>query len=146
MKYESGRTGRVFIAKFEDGENPLKELSELAKKEEIKAAVFWLIGGLKGGRFVVGPEDETLPPKPIWREIVGNNEIVATGTIFWYGDEPRIHMHGVYGREDSVKMGCLREDSKVFLVLEAIVLEIVNVGAKRELDEKSGMVLLKIDG
>lgn len=146
MKYEVGRTGRVFVAKFEDGENPLKEITEFAKKEEVRSAIFWLIGGLKGGRFVVGPEDDGLPPKPLWREISGNNEIVATGTIFWYGDEPKVHMHGVYGREDIVKMGCLREESKVFLVLEAIIMELIDIKAKRELDEKSKMVLLKIDG
>lgn len=144
MKYQVGKAGRVFVVKFEDGENPLEELIDLAKKEIIYSGIFWLLGGLKGGKFVVGPKSSELPPIPIWREIIGNNEILGIGTIFPYNDEPRIHLHGVYGREDSVKMGCLRDDPQVFLVLEAIVMELLEVEVKRELDEKSNMVLLKV--
>ncbi|GAQ93933.1 predicted DNA-binding protein with PD1-like DNA-binding motif [Thermodesulfovibrio aggregans] len=144
MRYQKGNTGRVFIAKFEDGENPLSELIEMAKKEKIFSAVFWLIGGLKNGRFVVGPESDALPPVPIWREIKGNHEIVGIGTIFWYKDEPKIHLHGVYGREDSVKMGCLRENPEVFLIVEAVIMEIIDVNVARDFDEKSKMILLNI--
>lgn len=144
MKYQTGRSGRVFVVKFDDGENPLEELTELAKKEKINAAVFWIIGGLKKGRFVAGPKNNELPPIPLWREIVGNNEILGIGTIFWFKDEPKVHLHGVFGRQDIVKMGCLREDPQVFLILEAIVMEILDVTVTRQLDEKSNMVLLKI--
>jgi len=34
MKYQSGNAGRIFITRFEDGEDPLKELTEFARKEE----------------------------------------------------------------------------------------------------------------
>lgn len=144
MKYQSGRNGRVFVVKFDDGENPLEELTELAKREKIHAGVFWLIGGLKEGRFVVGPEKDELPPVPMWREIVGNNEILGIGTIFLFKNEPKVHLHGVYGREDVVKMGCLRDNPRVFLILEAILMEILDVTVTRQLDEKSNMVLLKV--
>jgi len=144
MKYQSGNAGRIFITRFEDGEDPLKELREFARKEDIKSAIFWLIGGLKEGRFVSGPESDELPPVPIWRELHGNHEIIAIGTIFWYKDDPKIHLHGVYGREDSVKMGCMRDAPEVFLVLEAVVMEIINVKIIRDFDEKSEMILLKI--
>lgn len=144
MKYQSGKTGRVFVAKFEDKEDPLKELTELAKKENIRSGIFWLVGGLKGGRFVVGPESDDLPPVPIWREIKGNNEIIGIGTIFWHKDEPKTHLHGVYGREDSVKMGCMRENPEVFLVLEAVIMEITDINVTREFDEKSKMILMNI--
>lgn len=144
MKYQSGRSGRVFVVKFDDGENPLEDLTELAKKENIHAGVFWIIGGLKEGRFVVGPENDELPPVPMWREIVGNNEILGIGTIFWFKDEPKVHLHGVYGREDVVKMGCLRYNPQVFFILEAIVMEILDVTVTRQLDKKSNMVLLKL--
>lgn len=144
MKYQIGKTGRIFVAKFEDGEDPLIELTKLAKKETIHSAVFWLLGGLKKGNFVVGPEDDSIPPRPIWREIKGNNEILGTGTIFWHNDEPKVHLHGVYGREDSVKMGCLRENPEVFLVLESIIMEITDVKVTREIDNKSNMILMKV--
>ncbi len=144
MRYQKGAVGRLFVVAFEDKENPFLELTELAKKENIHSAIFWLIGGLKGGRFVAGPQTDELPPVPIWKEIVGNNEIVGIGTIFRYDDEPKIHFHGVYGREDFVKMGCLRENPEVFLILEAVLMEINDVNAVRALDEKSKMILLKV--
>lgn len=144
MKYQKGKVGRIFIVKFEDGENPLESLKEMAKKEIVSSAVFWLIGGLKKGRFVAGPVSDELPPQPIWKEITGNNEILGIGTIFCFEEEPRIHLHGVYGRQDSVNMGCLREDAEVFLILEAVVMEISDVNVKRKFDEKSKMILLEV--
>ena len=66
------------------------------------------------------------------------------GTIFWQGDEPKLHFHGTYAKLDNVKAGCMRENAETFLVLEAIIMEIKGVNAARELDPVSGMVLLKV--
>jgi hypothetical protein len=41
-------------------------------------------------------------------------------------------------------MGCMRENPKVFLILEAVIMEVVDVNVKRELDEKSKMILLNV--
>lgn len=144
MKYQVGETGRTVIAKFDDGDNILQGLSEIIKKENIRAGVFYLVGGMKAGRFVVGPEKEELPPVPIWRELDESHEVVGVGTIFWQGDEPKLHFHGAYAKRDSVKVGCLREKAETFLVLEAVIIEIKGVNAVRELDPVSGMVLLKV--
>jgi predicted DNA-binding protein with PD1-like motif len=43
-----------------------------------------------------------------------------------------------------VKVGCLREKSETFLVLEAVIIEMDGITAARELDPVSGMVLLKL--
>jgi predicted DNA-binding protein with PD1-like motif len=48
------------------------------------------------------------------------------------------------GRGDKVHVGCLRRDAETFLVLEAIVLEITGIAARRELDPASGLALLKL--
>lgn len=144
MKYQVGETGRIVVSRFEDGDNILQGLTEIARKEDIRAAVFYLVGGMKSGRFVVGPETEEMPPKPVWREFKESHEIVGLGTIFWQGEEPKIHFHGAYAKHDSVKAGCLRESAETFLVLEGIVMEIKGVNAVRELDPLSGMVLLKV--
>lgn len=144
MKYQTGETGRIVVARFEDGDNILQGLTDIAKKEEIRAGVFYLVGGMKGGRFVVGPKTEDMPPVPVWRELSESHEIVGVGTIFWQGDEPKLHFHGAYAKHDSVKAGCMRENAETFLVLEAIVMEIKGVTAVRELDPVSGMVLLKV--
>ena len=144
MKYQVGETGRVAILKFEDGDDVLKGLCDIALNENIRAAVFYLVGGMKAGRFVVGPEKEELPPKPIWRELTESHEIVGIGTIFWQDETPKVHFHGAYGKRDSVKVGCMREGSEAFLVLEAVIIEIKGVTAKRELDPLSNMVLLRL--
>ncbi len=144
MNYQVGQAGKVVIARFDDGDNILKGLSDIAKKEDLRAAVFYLLGGMKSGRFVVGPEKEELPPVPVWRELKESHEIVGLGTIFWHKDEPRIHFHGAFGKWDNVKVGCMRENTEAFLVLEAIVIEIKGVSAVRELDPLSNMVLLKL--
>jgi predicted DNA-binding protein with PD1-like motif len=144
MKYQIGKTGRVVVARFEDKEDVLKNIADIAKKENIRSAVFYLIGGLRQGRVVVGPEKEELPPKPVWREIKESHEVLGIGTIFWQEDDPKIHFHGAFGKKDMIKVGCLRETSETFLVLEAVIIEIEGIDARREFDQASGLTLLKL--
>ncbi|MBA3070691.1 MAG: DNA-binding protein, partial [Nitrospirae bacterium] len=47
MKYQVGRAGRVVVARFEDKEDVLSNLTGIAKKENIKAAVVYLVGGMR---------------------------------------------------------------------------------------------------
>jgi predicted DNA-binding protein with PD1-like motif len=144
MKYQTGKIGRVIVARFEDKEDIIGNIVDIAKKENIRSAVFHLIGGIRQGRIVVGPEKEELPPKPVWRDILESHEVVGAGTIFWQDDEPKIHFHGAFGKKDLMKVGCLRGDSETFLVLEAVIMEIEGIVARRELDPVSGLTLLKL--
>ncbi len=144
MKYQVGRQGRIIVARFEDRDDVIGNLSGLAKKENVRAAVFYVVGGMREGSIVVGPEREEVPPTPVWRRLGESHEVVGFGTIFWQDDEPKVHFHGAFGKKDTVKVGCLRENSETFLVLEVIIMEIEGVTAKRELDPVSGMVLLKL--
>ena len=146
MQYQTGRTGRIIIARFGDGEDVLGGLADICRQENLRAACFNLVGGIKRGRYVVGPQSEEMPPVPEWRELDESHEVVGFGTIFWQDDQPKVHFHGAFGKWDSVKAGCLREGSEVFLVLEAVITEILDVRAVRELDPASGMVLLKLCG
>jgi predicted DNA-binding protein with PD1-like motif len=144
MKYQVGKTGRIVLARFEDREDALKSIADIAKKENIRNAVFFLIGGIRQGRVVVGPEEEELPPKPVWKEIKESHEVLGLGTIFWQENEPKIHFHGAFGKKDMVKVGCLRETSETFLVLEAVIMELEGIDARREFDQASGLTLLKL--
>jgi uncharacterized protein len=144
MKYQVGRPGRVIVVRFEDRDDVLGGLVDLAKKEEIRAAVFYLVGGMREGNLVVGPDKDEFPPTPVWKSLGESHEVVGFGTIFWQGEDPKIHCHAAFGKKDMVKVGCLRENTETFLVLEAVVTEIEGVTARRELDPVSGMVLLKI--
>jgi predicted DNA-binding protein with PD1-like motif len=144
MQYRVGRMGRVIVARFEDREDILENLAVIARNENIRSAVFNLIGGIKAGNIVVGPEEEILPPKPVWRAIQESTEVIGVGTIFWHENEPKIHFHGSFGKRDAVKVGCLRGPSETFLVLEVVIFEIDGIDAKREMDQESGLVLLRL--
>lgn len=144
MKYQVGRAGRVIVVRFDDRDDVLGGLVGLTAKEGISSAVFYLFGGMREGRIVVGPEKEELPPKPVWKTLGESHEVVGLGTIFRQGEEPKVHFHGAFGKKEMVKVGCLREKAETFLVLEAVIIEIEGVTASRELDPLSGMVLLKL--
>ncbi len=144
MKYQVGKTGRIIVARFEDKEDVLGNLVNIAKKEKIKAGIFYIVGGMREGRIVVGPEEDKIPPKPVWKQLGESHEVVGIGTIFWDKKVPKIHFHGAFGKKDMVKMGCLREKSETFLVLETIIIEIKGIKARREFDPVSGLTLLKL--
>lgn len=144
MKYQVGKTGRVVVARFEDHEDILGSLTSIVKKEDIKAGILYLLGGMREGKIVVGPEKDIIPPVPVWRELGESHEVVGVGTIFYQGDEPKIHFHGAFGKKEMVKVGCLREKAETFLVLEAVIIEIEGINAVREFDPASGLTLLKL--
>jgi predicted DNA-binding protein with PD1-like motif len=144
MKYQIGKPGRIVVVRFEDKDDILAHLVEIAKKEQLRAAVVHLVGGMREGGIVVGPERDDFPPTPVWRRLGESHEVVGFGTIFWQADEPRVHFHGAFGKKDTVKVGCLRENAETFLVLEAVIMEIEGVDATRVLDPVSGMVLLNL--
>jgi predicted DNA-binding protein with PD1-like motif len=144
MQYQIGKPGRIVVARFGDGDDVLGGISGICRSEGIRAACFNVVGGMKGGRYVVGPETEEMPPIPVWRELQESHEAVGFGTVFWDNNQPKVHFHGAYGKWDSVKAGCLREGSEAFLVLEVVITEILDVDITRELDPVSNMVLMKM--
>jgi predicted DNA-binding protein with PD1-like motif len=147
VKYQVGEVGRVILAHFEDGDEISANLTAIMRKESVRSAIFYLLGGITDGRIVVGPvQDDARPPEPTWREIVESHETLAIGTVFWHGDEPRLHIHGTYGKLDTVKTGCLRDEAKTFLIMEAVIIELKGVNAVRDLDPVINMTLLKLIG
>ena len=143
MKYTKGTIKRIFVVKFEHGDDLLAELTELAKKEKIKSGVVHLIGALKKAEIVVGPEKVEVPPEPLWKKFDDGREILGFGTIFWKGNEPKIHIHACIGREDKVNIGCVRCDARIYLVIEAVIIEI-DAGVVRKFDENLGIDLIDI--
>ena len=144
MEYQVGQPGRIIVARFNDGDDVLGGLETIARRENLRAACFSMVGGIRKGGYVVGPESEAMPPVPVWRELTESHEATGFGTIFWHGDQPKVHFHGAYAKHDIVRSGCLRRDSEAFLVLEVVITEILGVDATRELDQESGMVLLRL--
>lgn len=143
MKYSQGKVGRVFIARVEHGDNLLEEIKRLAVSENIEAGVMYVIGALRDASIVVGPEEMTLPPVPVWREFSDGREVIAIGTLFRDEEGPALHLHGAFGRGDQVLMGCVRKLSEVYLVAEVIIMELTGTGAVKSFEEASGLKMLK---
>lgn len=121
MQYQTGKTGRIVVVRFNDGDDVLGGIAQICRTENIRAACFNIVGGMKGGRYVVGPETEEMPPVPVWRELQESHEAVGFGTVFWGNEQPKVHFHGAYGKRDSVKAGCLRERAaRLFLSLKRL--------------------------
>ena len=144
MKYTKGAIGRVFLIKFSDKDVFLKEIEKIARKEKIKAATMIFLGALREGDLVTGPKEAVIPPEPNWVKFKGGWEVFGMGTIFTNKKGPQIHIHASLGKKKEVFTGCVRKDSKVFLVIEAVVFELKGIKATKDIDPKTGLNLLKI--
>lgn len=145
MRYKAGRIGRVVLARFEHGEAVVPALSTLCTKEGISSGWFFLFGAVRGGKLVAGPKDSTLPPDPVWREFADPFEIVGMGSIAERDGRPSVHLHASLGRGNEVLTGCIRREGEAFIVVEAMILEILGVGATRAVDDRFGLELLDLE-
>lgn len=138
MDYRQGTTGRVFSIRFDDGDDFLEELLAIIKKENIRQGWFQVIGGLRQAEFVTGPKEPTMPPEPVWDSVDGARETLGTGTVFWDGDEPKIHLHAALGHHGQTTTACVRKGTRVYLILEVMLIEIAGIAADRPWYEKGG--------
>ncbi|MFA4989863.1 MAG: DUF296 domain-containing protein [Candidatus Omnitrophota bacterium] len=144
MQYSRGDIGRIFLLKFEDGDILLDKLEEFVRREKLKAAALFFIGALKAGRLVTGPKKPVIPPSPNKVYFKDGWEVMGMGTVFTNKSGPQIHIHGSLGKKQKALTGCVRGKAKVFLVIEAIVLELKGLKATKSIDPKTGLNLLKI--
>ena len=144
MDYRSGQIGRVFWVRFNDGEDLTAEVIELARREEISQALVLFLGALKESNLVVGPRETVIPPDPVVQSFTQGREMLGVGTLAPGPDGPALHLHVGAGRVDRPTLvGCLRADSRVYLLIEAVVLEIQGIAAARKPDQASGLNLLQ---
>ncbi len=144
MKYTKGTIGRVFLVRFEDEDILIEKLGVLARKEKIRAATLIFLGALKKGILVTGPKKPVIPPEPNMVGFKDGWEVMGIGTIFTNKSGPQLHIHSSMGKKNRVLTGCVRGESKVFLVIEAIIFELKGVKATKSPDPKTGLNLLKI--
>lgn len=145
MRYAKGKIGRVFLARFDDRDDFRRELVVLSRKEKIRSAVLVFLGALREGNLVTGPKKPVIPPQPNQLKFRDGWEVLGVGTIFSSrNNSPQLHLHASMGKKRKVLTGCVRDDSKVFLVVEAVIFELSGIKAAKELDPKSGINLLRI--
>jgi Predicted DNA-binding protein with PD1-like DNA-binding motif len=131
MDYRVGQIGRVFTVRMDHGEDLSESLKTLAAKENIQAATFVLLGAIEAGNLVVGPKTNERPPNKMWFGFEDAHEIVGVGNIFRENGEPILHLHAGLGRAEDSKIGCVRKENKIFMVIEAFVFELVGFEAER---------------
>lgn len=144
MEYTQGKIGRVFLLKFANNDILIDELSSFARKKRLKAAVLYFLGAFSKGDLVTGPKKPVIPPQPNRVPFKDGWEVMGIGTVFTNSKGPQIHIHSAMGKKKKALIGCVRGNSKVFLVLEAVVLELTGVKATKDIDHRTGLNLLKI--
>ena len=147
MKASEGKVGRVFVIRLEDGDELPGCIERFAKEKAVSMGLVVLVGGIGGGRMVVGPKDgEEKPPRPMFLPISGVSEIAGVGVLApGHNGEPSLHVHAALGRSSQTMTGCLRNGVAVWTVVEAILYEITGATARRFMNEESGFELLDVE-
>jgi predicted DNA-binding protein with PD1-like motif len=143
MEYAQGTLGRVFAVRLYDGEPVYQAIEDLAAREGVDSAAVLLVGGAARARIVTGPKETEGPLEPIIREFDDAREMVGVGTLHRDEEGPRLHLHAGFGRDDTALVGCPRVHLEAFLVLEAFIIEVNGLDAKRALEPESGLKLLR---
>jgi predicted DNA-binding protein with PD1-like motif len=138
MDYTQGKMGRVFVARIDHKEDLLSELQDLAVNEDIKSAFFSLLGATGGAKMVTGPKQKSLPPDVNIRQFDDAKEVLGIGNIFWEDGKPKIHLHASVSSSNETLMGCFREFTEVFMVIEVMIFEIEGIMAERIHDPDIG--------
>jgi predicted DNA-binding protein with PD1-like motif len=147
MKYSTARQGRIFVIRLEDGDIVHEEIERLALEEKVRAGFLVILGGAdSGSSLVVGPEKSrgVSPATPMMHVLDDTHEVAGAGTIF-PDDTGRavLHMHMACGRKTDTVTGCIRGGVKVWHVMEAVLVELLDTDATRVLDPATGFKLLQ---
>ena len=138
MDYRTGSIGRVLTIRFDHNEDILEGLKEIIVRENIRSGWFQILGGIGHAGVVTGPREPVMPPEPVWDEVDGAREVVGSGSVHWDGDQPLIHLHAAMGHHGETLTGCIRKDTKVYLVLEVLLFELKGINASRPWYDKGG--------
>ncbi len=144
MEYAVGRTGRIIAARLFEGEDLYEAIHEIATAENITSAAVFITGGFREANVVVGPKQEEPTIIGEFRGFSGPGEVLGVGTIYGEGKKPKLHIHTAIGKADEVMVGCPRDGTKTFLILEVTIIEIDGLNGERKLDEKTGLNLLRL--
>ena len=147
MRYTKGTIGRVFVLLFENEDDVLVELKRLAEKEDVEAGLCVFIGGMKRGRLVTGPKKPVIPPEPYSVPFSGGWDTLGCATLFRHEDgSPQVHVHSSMGKKKRALTGCLRGESRVFGLMEAVVFELRGIDARKAVDPRTGLTMLRFKG
>jgi len=120
MIYEVFKVGRIFFAKLSTGEDLIKSIEELAKKEGVKNGVFFVIGTLKKATF--GFYSPKMRPITIEEPL---EMISCVGNISEKNGEIKVHAHiSISDSKYHCYAGHLLPGSEIDVVGEAVIFEL----------------------
>lgn len=138
MNYQSGQMGRVFYIRLDDGDDLHASIIDVVRRENIQCAWLQAFGGLKSAGVVIGPKEPVMPPDPVWKHIDDTRELLGIGSVFWDEEKPLIHFHAAMGHHGETLTGCVRKDSRVYLVVEVMLMEVTGIEVTRPWFPKGG--------
>ena len=141
MQYETGSPGRIFYLRFDHGEDLLKEIQAFAERQHIMSGIIHLIGAVSEGSIVTGPRATALPPDQVWHSLAGAHDLVGTGIIRSGENGIKVHLHASAGREDSVFVGCFRKNIRIYILIEAVIMEFSGFSIREVYDDSTGLFL-----
>jgi hypothetical protein len=144
MQYSEGSLGRVFVLRIDDGEDLLESIQKFVEEKRIESGMMLFLGAVMEGRAVTGPEKPVIPPTPHFETFDSAWEVFGMATIYPSATGPKIHVHSSMGRGRAALVGCIRDKASVYLIVEAVLIEFKGLGARRELDERTGLYLLSL--
>lgn len=144
MKVTEGTLGRVLVLRLEDGDDIVASITEAARTHGVRSGVVWLLGAARRGEFVVGPRKTEIPPERWAMGFDEGRELAGVGTIFPSQGEPSVHVHAAAGRGDTSLTGCIQPGTETFLIVEAVIVEILGTGAQRKADPSGRFHLLDL--
>jgi predicted DNA-binding protein with PD1-like motif len=144
MQYSEGSIGRVFVLRMDHGEDLIESLQKFLQEKKIESCMALFMGALRDGRAVTGPKLPVVPPSPNYETYESAWEVFGMATIYPSKEGPKLHIHSGIGRGREAILGCIRDKAEVYLIVEAVLLEICGLNAERAWDEKMQLYLLSL--
>jgi predicted DNA-binding protein with PD1-like motif len=144
MQYSEGSIGRIFVLRMDHGEDLIESLQKFLQEKKIESCMALFMGALRDGQAVTGPKLPVVPPTPHFEDYENAWEVFGMATIYPSKEGPKLHIHSGIGRGREAILGCIRDKAEVYLVVEAVLLEICGLNAERAWDEKMQLYLLSL--
>lgn len=132
-------TGSATIVVFDKGDEPVEGLTELSRREGIRAASITGVGAFE--RATLGYFDRE---RKEYDRIPVDDQVEVlslTGDIALAEGDPMVHLHVVLGRRDGSTVGGHLVDASVWPTLEVVVIETPEA-LHRVHDPETGLALI----
>lgn len=133
---------RVLVGRLREGDDLLRSLIDIVKKEDVGSGAIQLIGSLKRVNLGYYSRDQR---KYFNKMLKGVFELVSCmGNVSWKDDEPVIHIHmAVSSYNGETLLGHVLEGNIVDATVEYIIIEF-DKRVERAYDEYTGLNLLEV--